>query len=436
MPAGTGTAATLSPPARHRDQTVVQKYGGSSLGDVAAVRRCAERAAATRREGTSLVVVVSAMGRTTDALLATARALDESPEPRLLDRLLATGETASCSLMTLALRAEGVDAVALSGADAGIVTDGVHGRAMIREVDVRRLRFELARGRVAVVAGYQGCGPDGAITTLGRGGSDATAVALAAALGAARCEILTDVDGVFTADPRLVPEADHLAYVEYDDMEELAAHGAGVVQTRAVELARAGAVPLHVAHSDPGRPGRRARGTRIGEDVAGAPICGCALRRGLTRLTAGGLPASAVSDVCARLAALGADIDEVRPEGAHLVASAPGAPAMQVTATVDDEEATHVANELASAPEVSAVHVESSLAQVAVVGSRVAGAAEVTAAVASALAGRDIALAHLVAGRRSLRCLVSDDVADEALRAIHDRLGLAVETPAAQAVPA
>jgi aspartate kinase len=212
---------------------VVQKFGGSSVADADRIRRVARRISRERAAGHDLVVVVSAMGDTTDELLGLAAAITDDPDPRELDVLLATGEHQSATLLSMALHALGVAAISLTGPQAGITTDGTYGRARIAGIEPRRVREELERGRVVIVAGFQGQSAaqagDQEMTTLGRGGSDTTAVALAAALRAGRCQIFTDVRGIFTADPRLVPEARQLPVIGYEEMLELAHQGAQVM---------------------------------------------------------------------------------------------------------------------------------------------------------------------------------------------------------------
>jgi len=238
---------------------VVQKFGGSSLANADRIRQVAQRIARERATGVDLVVVVSAMGDTTDALLALAHAIADEPDARELDVLLATGEHESATLVSMALHAIGVKAISLTGAQAGITTDDSHGRARIANVEPRRIRAEIERGSVVIVAGFQGqrgaAGDLAETTTLGRGGSDTTAVALAAALGADRCQIFTDVRGIYTADPRRVAEARKLDAVGYEEMLELAQQGAQVMQARAVELGWINDVVIEVLSSFEDGPG-------------------------------------------------------------------------------------------------------------------------------------------------------------------------------------
>ncbi|HET7264997.1 MAG TPA: aspartate kinase [bacterium] len=225
---------------------VVQKFGGSSVATPDKIKHVAGRVAATREAGHNVVVVVSAPGDTTDDLIGLARQITDRPADREMDMLLATGEQVSIALLAMALHTRGQEAVSLTGAQALIRTEPVHLRARIDDIDRRRVDRELAAGRIVIVAGFQGITGDGEITTLGRGGSDTTAVALASVLGAEICRIYTDVEGVFTADPRVVPGARKLAEISYDEMLEMASSGALVLQTRAAELAKQYRVPLEV----------------------------------------------------------------------------------------------------------------------------------------------------------------------------------------------
>jgi aspartate kinase len=234
---------------------IVQKYGGTSVADAGRIKSVAQRIARTRDEGNQVVVVVSAMGDTTDELIQLACQISEKPDNRELDVLLSTGEVVSSTLLAMALHSMGYPAISLSGAQAGIRTDAAYSGARILQIEPKRVVKELDKGNIVIVAGFQGITDDMDVTTLGRGGSDTTAVALAASLGAEVCQIYTDVEGVYSADPRLVPEAHHLNEIHYEEMLELATYGAKVVHPRAVELGELFNIPILVASSFTENPG-------------------------------------------------------------------------------------------------------------------------------------------------------------------------------------
>jgi len=238
---------------------IVQKYGGSSLASPQRIREVTERIIRTKKEGKKLVVVVSAMGKTTDNLLKIALQLNSNPPERELDLLLSSGEVISSALVSISLSSFGEEAIAFTGSQIGIITDRLHTKAHIQEIEVKRIFEELDQGKIVIMAGFQGVTPENAITTLGRGGSDITAVAVAAALESDLCEIYTDVEGVYTADPLIIPQARKLKYISYEEMLELAGSGAKVIHSRAVEIASKYKVPLHIRSSF-----TEEEGTRIG----------------------------------------------------------------------------------------------------------------------------------------------------------------------------
>ncbi|MFK7987217.1 MAG: aspartate kinase [Sandaracinaceae bacterium] len=233
---------------------VVQKYGGSSVADVDKLKRVAEKVVQTRAAGNDVVVVISAMGKSTDRLVELAHSIDKNPPRRELDMLVTTGERVSMALLSMAIQTHGQDAISFTGSQCGIITNDRHFDARIIEVRPFRIEDELARGKVVIVAGYQGMSYRREITTLGRGGSDTTAIALAAALGAERAEIYSDVDGVYSADPRLVSDAEHLERLSYEEMQEMAEAGAKVLNSTAVEFARRAGIAIHARSTfTPGR---------------------------------------------------------------------------------------------------------------------------------------------------------------------------------------
>ncbi|HUK68301.1 MAG TPA: aspartate kinase [Streptosporangiaceae bacterium] len=279
---------------------VVQKYGGSSVGDAAGIKRVAQRIVAARKAGHSVAVVVSAMGDTTDELLDLAQQVSPLPPGRELDMLLTAGERISMALLAMAIGNLGYQGRSFTGSQAGVITDSVHGRARIIDVTPGRIRDALAAGAIPIVAGFQGVSQTSKdITTLGRGGSDTTAVALAAALSADVCEIYTDVDGVFTADPRIVPGARRIPRIKYEEMLEMAACGAKVLHLRCVEYARRYGIPIHVRSSFSQRPGTWVMGNMsvLGEEyrtreeeMEQAIISGVAHDRSEAKITVVGVP--------------------------------------------------------------------------------------------------------------------------------------------------
>ena len=281
---------------------VVQKYGGSSVADVARIEKVADRVAATRARGLDVVVVVSAMGDTTDELLALARRITDRPARRELDMLLSAGERISMALLGVALNARGVPAVSFTGSQSGIITNDAHTSARIVEVRPFRVQDELARGKVVIVAGYQGVSYKKEVTTLGRGGSDTTAVALAAALGAEACEIYSDVDGIYSADPRVVPGARRLAEISYEEMQELAEAGAKVLNAQAVEFAKEAGIAIYA---------RAASGSEAETVVRRFPpkapgrVAGVASETGLMLFEAGPFTREALADALTMLDARG-----------------------------------------------------------------------------------------------------------------------------------
>ena len=264
---------------------IVQKYGGSSVADTDKLGRVADKVVATKKRGHDVVVVVSAMGKTTDELLALARQVDDSPPRRELDMLVSTGERISMALLSMAIQKRGADAISFTGSQSGIITNDRHFDARIIDVRPHRVEDELARGRVVIIAGFQGMSYKREITTLGRGGSDTTALAMAAALGAAHAEIYSDVDGVYSADPRVVPDAKHLPEISYDEMQEMAESGAKVLHAKAVEFARQHRITIRARSTF----GDGARETRVEDVPVGEGARAVVGRKQVARLS--GLPA-------------------------------------------------------------------------------------------------------------------------------------------------
>src|ERR671936_220989 len=307
------------------------KFGGTSVADPEKLKNVGRRLVAARESGSRVVAVLSAMGRTTDELLDLAREVSHRPDPRELDMLISVGERISCALAAMAIHDLGHQAISLTGSQAGIVTATVHGKAKIVDVRARRIHEALDRNEIVLVAGFQGVSSEQEVTTLGRGGSDTTAVALAAALGASVCEIYTDVDGVYTADPRVVPAARKLHAVSYEEMLELAASGAKVLQQRSVELARNHNVKLHVRATF-----AAADGTWIREEdermLEQAMISGVTHTLEETLYRVDGVPAARLFSA---LAEAGVNVDTVVQTTAEIVFTAPAEDGEAASATLD-----------------------------------------------------------------------------------------------------
>lgn len=266
---------------------IVQKFGGTSVGSVEKIQHVANKIKQEVNRGNQLVIVVSAMGKSTDVLVEMAKQISPYPEPREMDMLLATGEQVTISLLAMALHEIGIKAISMTGWQAGIITEDVHTKARILEIKKEPILTQLGQGNVVIVAGFQGMTEQGGITTLGRGGSDTTAVALAAAVGAERCDIFTDVTGVYTADPRIVPLARQLAEISYDEMLELANLGAGVLHPRAVECAKNYQIPLTVRSTF-----EEIEGTWVKEEISmeeGLVVHGVAQEKDVTKITVVGM---------------------------------------------------------------------------------------------------------------------------------------------------
>lgn len=410
---------------------LVQKYGGTSVGSVERLQAVAKRVAASKAEGHDLVVVVSAMGRTTDELTSLAKALNPHPPQRELDMLLATGEQVSIALLAMALQAEGVAAISMTGPQVGIVTESAHGRARILEVRTNRLQRHLQEGFVVVVAGFQGtssgAGGSQEITTLGRGGSDTSAVALAAALGADACEIYTDVDGVLTTDPRKVPEAQLMAKVSCDEMLELASLGAAVLHPRAVEIARNYGVPLVVRSSWSDAPGtslfssggRRA----IGNDglELGKPVDGAELLEGQAVLALAHIPHE--PGIAARLfealSSAGLSVDLI-VQATHEGLSNDIAFTLDAA---DLNQATNVCRQLLG--ENCQLKAQAGLAKLSIAGAGIMGRPGVAAKLFDGLSQVGISLRMIATSEVKVSCLIQGDQGEKALRTTAQTFGLA-----------
>jgi aspartate kinase len=399
---------------------IVQKFGGTSVGDPDRIKRVARRIAATAASGAEVCVVVSAMGKTTDELVDLAAAVSGDPHPRELDMLLTAGEQISIALLTMALWDLGCAAMSFTGPQAGIVTDTTHGKARIVEMRTDRVRSALDEGHVAIVAGFQGISGDSDVTTLGRGGSDTTAVAMAAALGADVCEIYTDVDGVYTADPRLVPKARKLAQVTYEEMLDLAASGARVLMLRSVEYARNHGVPIHVRSSFSDE-----EGTWIvkEEDVLErAIISGIAHDATEAKITISGVPdrPGIAAAVFRPLADAGVNIDMI-------VQNVSEAGRATITFTLPEEDlrrAEPVLEQLKAELGATEVLPDPHVAKVSVVGAGMRSNPGIAADMFDALSEAGINIEIISTSSIRVSCVIRRDQVERAVQVVHARFGL------------
>ena len=400
---------------------IVQKYGGTSVGDAERIRVVADRVVAAREAGHDVVVVVSAMGHTTDELVALADRITPTPEPRELDMLLTAGERIAMSLLAIAINARGCRAASYTGSQAGIITDTQHGRAKIVEIRPQRIQESLGAGSVVIVAGFQGLSTSFDITTLGRGGSDTTAVALASALEAEFCEIYTDVPGVFTADPRIVPEARKIGRISYDEMLELAACGAKVLQLRSVEYARMNNVRIHVRSSFTDEPGTWV----VEEDERGmeqALISGVAIDVGEAKVTLEEVPdrPGIAAAIFKAVAAEGINVDMIVQNVSHEGKT-------DVSFTVPREDVPRLTRLLAGVvQDVGAFRfsTDDAIAKVSLVGAGMRSHPGVAADMFDALASEGINIEMISTSSIRISCIVRADDAERAVQVIHTRFGL------------
>jgi aspartate kinase len=398
---------------------VVQKYGGTSLANANKIHAVADRIAATIARGDCVVAVVSAMGSTTDDLIALARRVTDRPDARELDLLLSTGELVSSTLLAMALRSKGLEAISLSGAQAGIRTNASHGQAKIAGVEPRRIQDELDRGRVVVVAGFQGITDDMDVTTLGRGASDITAVAVAASLEADRCEVYTNVDGIYTADPHLVPDARKLDEIGFEEMLELASYGAKMAP-RSIEMGMVYGIPIMVASSFLEAPGtlihkgadmetnvteirNRVSGIATDVDVAKITVLGVVDRPGVS---AGLFEPLAAADVSVDVIVQNASEDG----------------ATDLTFTVKRSELTRaldVVEEVSRQLGSRGVASSDNLAKVSIVGTGMREGSGYASRMFRTLADHDINIEMITTSEIRITCIVDEAVVADAARALH-----------------
>jgi aspartate kinase len=402
---------------------IVQKYGGTSVANPDRIANVANRVAKCWRDGNKMVVVLSAMAGETDRLLKLANELAEDPDPRELDVLLATGEQVTVSLFSMFLRSQGVPATSLLSHQARIYTDRAYGRARIIGIDTARVKEELKKGRIVTVAGFQGVDEVGNITTLGRGGSDTTAVAVAAALKADLCEIYTDVDGIYTTDPRLYPKARKLARISYDEMLEMSSLGAKVLEIRSVGFAKRYAVPLAVRSSFSDQPGTLV--TVEDEEMEDVPVSGVALSRNDSRVTITRVPDR--PGIAVRLFRPVADANIV-VDMIIQNTSIDGFTDLTFTVPRGDLKKTlelmgPVAREIGAEQVLS----DDDIAKISIVGVGMKNNAGVAARMFEALSGENINILMISTSEIKISCVIEDKYGELAVRALHDAFGL--ETP-------
>ncbi len=394
---------------------VVQKYGGSSVADADKIRNVARRIAASFKKGNKVVVVVSAMGDTTDDLIKLANQINPNPEPREMDLLLSTGEIVSSTLLAMALHASGHNAIALSGQQAGISTDSSFSRARITGVSPERIIKELDKGNIVIVAGFQGITPENDIATLGRGGSDTTAVALAASLKAKGCEIYTDVEGVYTADPRVVPEARKLDEIGYEEMLEMATSGARVMHHRSVELGQVFNIPILVASSMVDKPGTIIHGGKNMEQKN--KVRGIAHDMDVAKITITGVPdrPGVAAAIFTPLAKAGISVDTI-------VQNASANNITDLTFTIVKKDIpkamkiiTPVAREIGAKECLS----DTKLGKVSIIGTGMQNTPGYAAKMFQTLFEEDINIQLITTSEIRITCIIAEEKVKEAVKALH-----------------
>ncbi|WP_336652806.1 MULTISPECIES: aspartate kinase [unclassified Leucobacter] len=414
---------------------IVQKFGGSSVADAESIKRVAKRIVETRRAGNEVVVAVSAMGDTTDELLDLAAECTPIPAPRELDMLLTAGERISMALLAMTIKGMGIEALSFTGSQAGMITTSEHGSAKIVDVTPGRVREALDQGAVAIVAGFQGFSRDSRdITTLGRGGSDTTAVALAAALGADVCEIYTDVDGIFTTDPRVVPKARKIDAITAEEMLELAASGAKVLHLRAVEYARRHGVALHVRSSFSDEQGTIVydpqKGHPKGDQVEEPVITGIAAEKSEAKVTVGGVPdapgkAAKIFEIVAKTHA-NVDMIVQNVSAAHTNRT-------DISFTIPLGDGRRVIEALEAERETlefESLQYDDQIAKVAVVGAGMRTSTGVSAQLFRALYEADINIEMISTSEIRISVVTRADLMDKAVRVLHTAFGLDSDTDA------
>jgi len=400
---------------------MVQKFGGTSVADAEKIHRAARRAIRAKLDGYQVVMTISAMGKTTDRLIALAQEVNPNPPKRELDMLLTTGEQVSISLVAMAIAAAGHEAISFTGGQIGMVTDAAHTKARIRSIDTRRIHKQLDAGKIVIVAGFQGVTEDGTLTTLGRGGSDTTAVALAAALKAQVCEIYTDVDGIYSTDPRIVPQARKMDEISYDEMLELASLGAGVMHSRSIEFGKKYHVPIHVRSSL-----TDSKGTMIVAETKGMEgivVRGVTLKGDLARITLMGVPnqPGIAAEIFARIARHNIVVDDIIQ---NIYEHGQVANIGFTTSKSDAREAALVCEEMTQDVGFKGVEVDEKVAKVSVVGIGMKTHTGVASQMFRALADAQVNIQNISTSEIVISCLIDASEAEQALKAVHAAFGL------------
>jgi len=399
---------------------IVQKYGGTSVADADKIKNVARRVAQTKSEGNNLIVVVSAMGKMTDELVGLACQITDSPDEREYDMLLSTGEQISVALLAMALHSVGHEAISFTGGQVGIRTDSWHTKARIVSIETSRIQKELDAGKIAIVCGFQGVDEDLAITTLGRGGSDTSAVGLAAAFDADLCEIFTDVDGVYTADPRIVPEARKLPVISYDELLEMASLGTQIMHIRAVEVGKKYGVPLRIRSSFNDDPG-----TLVTKEVASMEkviVSGVSLNENEAKISIIGVPdrPGMAAQIFEKIASEKIGVDMIIQN-----VSESGLSDISFTVQKSDLKRTiEVAEEIRKSLDAKEVQADENIAKVSAVGVGMRSHSGVAAKMFKAMAENAINIEMISTSEIKISCVVSADVGRDALRVIHKAFGL------------
>ena len=399
---------------------IVQKYGGSSVANPERIKNVAKRVAGYRKKGDDLVVVVSALGDTTDELIELAAKITDNPPEREMDMLLSTGEQISVALLAMAIQQLGYEAISLTGPQVGIITDTAHTKARIVKIEQEKIRRELRKGNIVIVAGFQGMTPENDITTLGRGGSDLTAVALAKTLSADECEIYTDVEGVFTADPRIEPKARKIEAITYDEMLEMASLGAQVMQSRSIEVAKKFDVPIQVRSSFSDKPG-----TMIIKEVKNmedAAVTGITLNKNEAKITICNVPdkPGIAAKIFKQLAEGGINVDMIVQNVSHTRST-------DISFTVpktDCAKAIKMTHKAAGELGKLEVLEDSDISRVSIVGVGMKTHSGVAAKMFETLAKEKINIEMISTSEISISCIIKKRFGETAVCALHEKFGL------------